>query len=481
VLSRSRTSQPSSTQESDPIADLGDLLNDFSMTADICGALLSLFPATRGNLARMPRGERFQWLWSILGNDFVRDVLRDPGHVRQLRELIEHRVITNPRQLIYIDADVLADTEAVFAAYADNSPDAGTRIAGVLRRLLASRPASFSAIAAGLASTAGGDVLAGDGEDLLHAAAAANLGGPFSLSLLVHAGTDGVRLLAEAFRHAWAPLLQNAPVDVAGTAARVVEALAGSGLPRDLLERLGADHTSVLSEIVFHAFRPTNVGYRTVARWIQCLPDRTEDFARNRLVFGGAHWSASLGAYSFPASGAELRVVPSKNLLSYFAKASAGVCTGRDTELFSRPDHLHLNIVGADGYVTGTVQTHVITDHALRLMILRSINVSTTYLEVMPADRLIECVLAAATELAIASDIDELHIGESLGIWHMNSSRSEIRAVLEDLYDRLPRLVLERPLPLFTFAGFEIELSTTYRVWSTAEGTSSVPLFGRSS
>lgn len=479
VLSRSRTTRPPSPHASDPIVDLGDLLNDFSMTADICAALLSLFPALRDTLSRMPRGERFQWLWSILGNDFVRAVLRDRDRVRQVRELIEQRIITNPRQLIYIDADVLADVEALLATYSG--------IADRLRRLLASRPASFSAIAAALASRVTDDVRAyrsllaqADASDLLQSAAAANLGGPFSLPLLVHAGTRGVPVLAEALRSAWQPLLRNVPVDVAATATLVVETLAACGFPRDLLRRLSGDPTSIPAEIVFHAFRPTNVGFRTVARWIRSLPDRTEDFARNGLVFGGAHWSAPLGAYAFPTrERAEVRVVPSKNILSYFAKASAGVCTGRDPELFSRPDHLHLNVVAAEGHVTGTIQTHVITDRALRLMILRSINVSTTYLEVMSAGQLVEYALAAAIELAIASDVDELHLGESLGIWHMNSSRSEIRAVLEDLYDRFPRLVLERPLPLFTFAGFDLELATTYRIWSAAEGTAGIPLFGR--
>jgi hypothetical protein len=116
--------------------------------------------------------------------------------------------------------------------------------------------------------------------------------------------------------------------------------------------------------------------------------------------------------------------------------------------------------------VVGNVQLHVLVHHDQRILLIRAVNASTSYLTAARARRFVEGVLVACLELAAASEIDELHLGESASFWHFNSSRPEIRAVLEPLYLELQPVFLDPPFFLFHFGGVDLELATTYRLWS---------------
>jgi hypothetical protein len=78
----------------------------------------------------------------------------------------------------------------------------------------------------------------------------------------------------------------------------------------------------------------------------------------------------------------------------------------------------------------------------------------------------VEAALLSCVELAGTSSLDEVHLGEGLSFWHLNSSRPQIRAVLEQLYDRLPTVFLERPFFLFRFGNVDLDVAKTYRLWA---------------
>src|SRR5262249_42603914 len=58
-------------------ATLARLLGDSSISTAQAEKLLDLFPQQKPGILSLPADELYIWLWSILGNDFVRDLLDD--------------------------------------------------------------------------------------------------------------------------------------------------------------------------------------------------------------------------------------------------------------------------------------------------------------------------------------------------------------------------------------------------------------------
>ena len=171
------------------------------------------------------------------------------------------------------------------------------------------------------------------------------------------------------------------------------------------------------------------------------------------LATGGRHWSPADHCYVFadpPTGRNTMRMYLSKNTPSFLAKATVGVCTSRDTDLWARRDHVHLNVVDPSVGVVGNIQLHVLVRESRRVLLVRAVNASTSYLTAARARAFVEAALVACLEIAATSEIDEVHLCEGLSFWHLNSSRPEIRAVLEPLYLELVPTVLEPPffLPL---------------------------------
>ena len=69
-------------------------------------------------------------------------------------------------------------------------------------------------------------------------------------------------------------------------------------------------------------------------------------------------------------------------------------------------------------------------------------------------------------ELAAHSGLKEVHSVEGLCFWHLDSSRPQIRAVLDSLRQQLPCHYLDRPYFLFRFGQVDIDITKTYRLWS---------------
>jgi hypothetical protein len=154
AMARSRTASPSAllatTDGGDPWAEHRSLLDDFSMDQDVCSRLLDVVPGTAAHLARLPAGERFEWVWSVLGSQRARDLLRHEPSFALARQAASLGVITEARQLSYLDIPALQHLAVVLDRYPHTDTVDGESHAGVLgplRQVLAS-PGSMTALLA---------------------------------------------------------------------------------------------------------------------------------------------------------------------------------------------------------------------------------------------------------------------------------------------------------------------------------------------
>jgi hypothetical protein len=252
------------------------------------------------------------------------------------------------------------------------------------------------------------------------------------------------------------------PAEVAASFAAAVRERAPDLAPM-VDERSG----HLMSALVHHVFRPISLTYSHATRALAELEDRCADVGGAGLANGGRHWSAAHDCYvhADPRGRTAMRMYLSKNVPSFFAKATVGICTSRDAALWARRDHLHLNVVDPAGIVVGNIQLHVLVRHGRRMLLIRAANASISYLTAERARAFVAAALVTCVEMAAASEIDEVHLCEGASFWHLNSSRPEIRAILEPLYLELPATVLEPPFFLFRFGGVDVEVTKTYRLW----------------
>jgi|GEM_PF-6500592 len=122
-----------------------------------------------------------------------------------------------------------------------------------------------------------------------------------------------------------------------------------------------------------------------------------------------------------------LRVVISKNVPSFFGKASAGICTDKNVELFHREDHFHINIVDEERQVcVGNVQAYIMEHEGKPFLLLRGINPSTNLLKNVDAASFCEAVIAIGTQFAQANNLGGLILSEQAGRYLALSNRPEI-------------------------------------------------------
>jgi hypothetical protein len=303
---------------------------------------------------------------------------------------------------------------------------------------------------------------------VLTRAAQAWLATPGLLPLALQAAGQptGIELLGELARRVGSRILPNLPFDPADVSDPFVEQVAAT-FPGCTAFGSAADPREIAAGILHHVFRPISLTYAETRTVLEQAGDWPDHVRSSGLVPGGRHWSPDRGCYEFSqvAGPDGLRCYLSKNAPSALAKGSVGICNAHDLDLYRRSDHHHLNLVDtATGVVVGNAQLHVLSQGGGRVLLIRAINASNTYLARNTARAPVEAVLIACVELAASSGIGEVHLGEGLSFWHLNSSRPQIRAVLEELYDSLPVVVLVRPVFLFRFGGVDLELAKSYRL-----------------
>ncbi len=132
----------------------------------------------------------------------------------------------------------------------------------------------------------------------------------------------------------------------------------------------------------------------------------------------------------------KLRAIISKNVASFFGKASAGICTDENVELFHRSDHFHINIVHEEKQVcVGNVQAYIMNHHGESHLLLRGFNPSTALLKEIDAASFCDAVISIGEQFARANDLAGVILSEQGGFLAL-SNRPEATKHLRRKYRR---------------------------------------------
>ncbi len=129
----------------------------------------------------------------------------------------------------------------------------------------------------------------------------------------------------------------------------------------------------------------------------------------------------------------DLKAYISKNIGSFFAKASAGICTSEDIPLFNMENHFHINIVEGDESVRANVQAYIINDGGKKSLLLRGFNPNTDFLDKIDAESFCEKVIEIGRQFAKDNNLSAVYITEQGG-WHSLSNREKVGTYLQKKY-----------------------------------------------
>ncbi|MES0179075.1 hypothetical protein NKJ86_10825 [Mesorhizobium sp. M0025] len=419
----------------DPLRGIDLVLPDYGMKVSDAEAVLNLLPDARRKLATQPSAERFRVIWSILGNDNVAAGLADLNSLHSLAALARSGVVTQFNQLTYLTPKAISFLSSNGAL---KIPLAN------LRTWLSAQPTKFATFLETLADRS--EVW--ENTNSLNSAFSAGLVTPNLFEAALRKDSREVLGGLNAFRASIAPtLLANHPVN-----NEVVEQVSRHWPhTQDVVSRYG-----VVWETAYSLFAPVTLAYSGMLALIDRLGDRTDDFSQNAIAFGGRHWDSGLSGYSFQG----VTVFPSKNRLSIVAKASAGLCTSRDAELYNRSDHLQLTVYDVtQAAVVGSVQLYCTRMRSEPAILIRGINPTQRY-DASKVKVFVDLVVCVVSELAQASGIPHVILSEGLGVWSADSSHSSVRGYLDKVRSELPAVGLDLPIHLFTFRGRRIVASS---------------------
>jgi hypothetical protein len=130
--------------------------------------------------------------------------------------------------------------------------------------------------------------------------------------------------------------------------------------------------------------------------------------------------------------GQKLKAYVSKNAASFFAKASAGICTAQDVGLFQRKDHFHINIVENESTVKANIQAYIINDSKEgQSLLIRGINPNVAFLDQIDVGAFCEQVLEIARKFKEDNGLTSVYITGQEGGWHALSNRTQVEAYLK--------------------------------------------------
>jgi hypothetical protein len=479
AMARSRFTCKSGVQLRDAgdfLSSVRGLIDDFGISAEVCERLFSIVPDTKDRFQRLPPGERFRFVWSILGNDPIRTALDADICYGILVKAGRLKIITDLKQLIYFDDGAIKDLSKVIEIYGGASNQEGG-IVPHLRQCFADSPTTFTALLAALADADTTTVMtvkrlikAGDFSVVVKATKEW-LCTPAFFAVVLHLieSGDTTISLTDAIRSLGPLIFPNNPFLASDIAQALVSKWSG-GTKECNAFLFVKNSNDIAAAILHYLFRPVVQSFRQFQSSLYTVKDNTEHIWLSGLRAGGRHWRSELSCFEFPnpkRTTSALRLFLSKNCPSFLAKGTVGICTAGDYDLFSRPDHHHLNIVdAASGLVVGNVQFHLLENDGSRVLLVRAINAANSYLDCGSAREIVEASLISCLELAVNSGLDEVHLVEGLSFWHLNSSRPQIRAVLESFYDVLPSVVLDQPFFLFHYRHVPVEVTKTFRLWA---------------
>jgi len=135
----------------------------------------------------------------------------------------------------------------------------------------------------------------------------------------------------------------------------------------------------------------------------------------------------------------EFNVYISKNKGSFFAKAAAGICTANDTVLWDMKNHFHMNIVDVNKTVQGNIQGYFETVNGNSSLVLRGFNPTEKLLKTVSPDSFMKNIIKIAKDFAQKNNLNGgVFITESLGGWHAESNRQQIREYIpKNIYSKV--------------------------------------------
>ena len=158
-----------------------------------------------------------------------------------------------------------------------------------------------------------------------------------------------------------------------------------------------------------------------------------------------------------PREEHDLMAYISKNKASFFAKASAGICTSNDIPLFARKDHFHLNVVQGGSKVVGNIQCYLIEEGTprkrKRSLVMRGFNPTMDFLKHADASAFAEQALMIGKIFVKDNGFAHLYItGQSS--WHELSNRDQVGSYLKKRYLKEEK---RRPIPLALTSSHGVE------------------------
>jgi hypothetical protein len=133
----------------------------------------------------------------------------------------------------------------------------------------------------------------------------------------------------------------------------------------------------------------------------------------------------------------ELKLYVTKNAASFFAKASAGLCTKEQIDPFTDWENLfNLPIVENDAIVRGMVEARIVDVKGKPSLVLRAVNPNADWVDKVNIPSLWESILKTAHQFAQENPeiiTDNVYIVQN-DDWHPLSNRSQVSSYLEGRY-----------------------------------------------
>lgn len=413
----------------------------------------------------------FQMLWTLLGSASVKSLLQGSKEtLAVLEQLIELRIISDKRQMLYLHPAVLPALDTMLGRSADD-----TRAALVvqLRTLMAQRPTLFAATAQTLVVNwpAQGQAQCTYLKNLQRCGEL-GIATPLLTRLASSLCDDEGRLSAflEALRKTGETAFRNETLQSAALAAAFVRACPETVTTWLRKTNVSADD-ELGREILYYLYRPVTMDYVTFCEMFNRLKDCTQDWVSWGITGHGEFWNSTLGCYEYwldrgRGEIGKVRLYVSKNIGSFFAKSTAGICTDVNVDLFERFDHFHLNLVDPDdGRVAGNVQLYFGEGARGRFLMVRGINPIREFCIKGSVDELVRCILHAISDMAVFGGYSEVRLCEQNGLWNSDSSRVEVRACLQRLCADIPSRPMEQAFHLYDYYGRALTVNSYYRVW----------------
>ncbi len=135
------------------------------------------------------------------------------------------------------------------------------------------------------------------------------------------------------------------------------------------------------------------------------------------------------------SDNSDLKAYISKNVGSFFAKASAGICTAQNIPLFNRQDHFHINVVENNRTVQANIQAYLVDyPQGKKSLFLRGVNPNVKFIKDISVPAFCDKVIKVAKQFQQDNGLAGVYLSEQLGGWHALSNRAEVANYLAGKY-----------------------------------------------